>query len=104
MVSKKSTFGELLMIISTKYKENSKRGRLWIEEEVISGMKLEETLEQFGISMGQVLYVEYSNANNQWPSDKFSEEKKKIQKTKTDKGDQKKTSGLYNLGNSKILC
>jgi hypothetical protein len=28
------------------------------------------TLEEFGISMGQVIYVEYSNNNNQWPTDK----------------------------------
>jgi hypothetical protein len=32
--------------------ENSKRGRIWIEDQIISGSKLEESLEDFGISMG----------------------------------------------------
>ena len=32
--------------------ENSKRGRLWIEDQVINGAKLDETIEEFGISMG----------------------------------------------------
>lgn len=31
---------------------------------MISGAKLEETLEDYGISIGQVVYVEFSNANN----------------------------------------
>jgi len=31
-VSRKTTFEELLVIISDYFKENSKRGRLWIEE------------------------------------------------------------------------
>lgn len=70
MVSRKSTFEDLLKIISVTYKENAKRGRLWIEDQVISGAKLEENLEDFGMSMGQVVYVEYSNANNQWPTDR----------------------------------
>jgi hypothetical protein len=51
-VSRKTTFDELLTIISDKFKENPKRGRLWIEEGIISGAKLEETLEDFGISLG----------------------------------------------------
>lgn len=51
-VSRKATFEEILRIISITFKENSKRGRLWIEDQVISGAKLEETLENFGISVG----------------------------------------------------
>lgn len=70
LVSRKITFEEVLRDISITFKENHKRGRLWIEDQVISGAKLEMTLEEFGISIGQVVYVEYSNNNNQWPTDK----------------------------------
>jgi len=69
-ISRKTTFEELLKIITTTFKENPKRGRLWIEDQVISGAKLEESLEDFGISIGQVIYAEYANQNNQWPTDK----------------------------------
>lgn len=51
-ISRKATFEEVLRIISLTFKENSKRGRLWIEDQAISGAKLEETLESFGISVG----------------------------------------------------
>lgn len=51
-VSRKSTFEDLLKIISVTFKENYKRGRLWIEHQIISGAKLEESLEDFGISAG----------------------------------------------------
>ena len=51
-ISRKATFEDVLKIISNTYKENAKRGRLWIEDQVISGAKLEETLEDFGISIG----------------------------------------------------
>jgi len=50
LISRKATFEEVLKIISLSFKENPKRGRLWIEDQVISGAKLEETLEDFGIS------------------------------------------------------
>jgi len=30
------------------------------------------TLEDFGISVGQVVYAEYSNNANVWPTDKLS--------------------------------
>jgi hypothetical protein len=72
LLSRKTTFEEVLRIISTTFKENSKRGRLWIEDQIISGAKLEETLEDFGISIGQVIYAEFANNNNIWPSDKNS--------------------------------
>ena len=100
-LSRKTTFEELLQIVSEEYKENSKRGRLWIEENVIAGAKLEETLEDFGISIGQVVYVEYSNAQNQWPSDKLGMGSSFVNKLGEKKDeDITATSGLYNLGNS----
>ena len=51
--------------------------------------------------MGQVVYVEFSNANNQWPSDKGEPEKAaKTPSVKGEKKEENKTSGLYNLGNT----
>jgi len=64
LVSRKTTFEEILRQISTTLRENYKRGRLWIDDQIISGAKLEETLEEFGVSVGQVLYAEYANASN----------------------------------------
>ncbi len=52
LASRKKTFEDVLKDISTTLKENYKRGRLWIEDQVINGAKLEMTLEEFGISIG----------------------------------------------------
>jgi len=52
LVSRKSTFEEVLKQMSGMVNENSKRGRLWIEDQVISGAKLQETLDEYGISAG----------------------------------------------------
>lgn len=64
LVSRKSTFEDVLRSISQTLNENHKRGRLWIEDQIISGAKLEESLEDYGISMGQVVYAEYATASN----------------------------------------
>lgn len=69
LVSRKATFEDLLRQMSYTLGENHKRGRLWIDDQIISGAKLEETLEEFGVSIGQVIYTEYANASNQWPTD-----------------------------------
>ena len=98
LVSRKATFEQVLRLMSTALGESSKRGRLWIEDQVISGAKLEESLEDFGISMGQVVYVEYANNSNQWPTDNSLEAKR----TSTGGEEAMKTNGLYNLGNSNI--
>lgn len=102
-ISRKTTFEELLKIITTTFKENPKRGRLWIEDQVISGAKLEESLEDFGISIGQVIYAEYANQNNQWPTDKNLAGTVKTTTGEKEFKIENKTSGLYNLGNSKTL-
>jgi hypothetical protein len=69
LTSRKSTFEDILRTMSLKLNENPKRGRLWIEDQIISGAKLDETLEEYGVSMGQKVYIEYSNNSNQWPSE-----------------------------------
>lgn len=52
LISRKKNFEDVLRDISVTFKENYKRGRLWIEDQVISGAKLEMTLEEYGISVG----------------------------------------------------
>lgn len=64
LISRKSTFDEMLKQMSALLNENSKRGRLWIEDQLIAGAKLDETLEEFGISMGQPIYIEYITLSN----------------------------------------
>ena len=49
-VSKKISFEGLLREISVVLKENPLKGRLWIEDEIVSGRRLNITLEDFGIS------------------------------------------------------
>ena len=88
--------------MSSTLGENYKRGRIWIEDQIISGPKLEDSLENFGVSIGQVLYVEYASASNQWPTDNALASAKKGKETGTPEFIHK-TNGLYNLGNSKSL-
>lgn len=95
-ISRKATFEDLLKIISTHYKENPKRGRLWIEEDLISGARLSDMIENVGMSMGQVVYVEYALPNNSFPTDKNIA----ATKTKDAPKQNEKTKGLYNLGNT----
>jgi hypothetical protein len=58
--------------------------------------------------MGQVIYVEYSNNSNQWPTENTAVSglgKGKHNTSSTTLGSEEiqKTNGLYNLGNSKEL-
>ena len=107
LISRKSTFEEILRTMSAQLNENSKRGRLWIEDQIISGAKLEETLEEYGISIGQVIYVEYSNNSNQWPTETLAtglgKNKSNTSSTSLGNEESQKTNGLYNLGNSKLF-
>lgn len=72
------------------------------------------TLEEFGVSIGQVVYAEYSNTNNQWPTDKLGAGPASGSKNANGQSitpiennakttENNKTVGLYNLGNSKIF-
>ncbi|TNV87076.1 hypothetical protein FGO68_gene9179 [Halteria grandinella] len=100
-VSRKTTFEEVLRIMSAKLQENSKRGRLWIEDQVINGVKLAETLEEFGISAGQVIYAEYATNSNQWPTDSLVQLRQGTLGGVGEEGKEAlKSNGLYNLGNT----
>jgi len=98
VISRKATFDELLKTISATYKEMPKKGRLWIEDEMIGGGKLNDRIEDFGISIGQVVYVEYSDQNNVFPTDLNRPSSLKSQPSS--QSHHSHTQGLYNLGNT----
>ena len=46
------------------------QARILIEEHVIEGSKINQTLDEFGISKGQLVYIEFFNKQqNKWPTD-----------------------------------
>lgn len=60
-LSKNTTFNQVLNTAAKLYGLNPKKGRLLIEETVISGPKLLMTLGEFGITIGQLIYAEFVN-------------------------------------------
>ncbi len=67
------------------FKENNlKKARLLIENQVLNGLKLKQTIEDAGIKSGQVVYVEFLQPNNTWPTDNFSEKERVRNKEKND--------------------
>lgn len=75
-VSRKTTLHQILNMASKKYMKNIKRGRLLIEDQVIAGTNLFKTLEDYGLQQGQLIYAEFSNASNEFPSDVLKEKEK----------------------------
>jgi hypothetical protein len=51
---------------------------------VLNGLKLKQTVEDAGIKSGQVVYVEFLQPNNTWPTDNFSEKERDRNKEKND--------------------
>jgi len=85
------------------FKKNIKRGRLLIEDQVISGTSLFQSLEEFGLRHGQLVYAEFSNSSNEFPTDLKREQglKKKSQSSKNSSLTPfTATVGLQNLGNT----
>jgi ubiquitin C-terminal hydrolase len=80
---------------------NSKKARLLIDDQVVSGLKLNQSLEEFGLISGQLIYIEFLEPNNTWPTDIHRASQKKSEESPTtDIGIVGKTNGLYNLGNT----
>ena len=101
------------MIAATQYNQNIKRGRLIIEDTIISSTKLFVTLEEFGVQQGQLIYAEFANSSNEYPTELLAERNKKDGKGKSktlpdgtyieESGAVMaagKTGGLHNLGNT----
>ena len=72
---------------------NLKKARLLVENQVLNGLKLKQTGEDAGIKSGQVVFVEFLQPNNTWPTDNFNEK----ERTKNrDKNDNIEVIGLAN--------
>ena len=68
-LSKKTTFNQLLITAGKLFADNPKKGRLLVDEAIIFGPKQVMTLSEFGVPNGQLIYVEFLNEQNEWPSD-----------------------------------
>ena len=79
---------------------NSKKARLLIDDQVVSGLKLTQSLEEFGLMTGQLIYIEFLETNNTWPSDVHRTGSKKQEEVEMTEIGVGKTNGLYNLGNT----
>ena len=51
-VSRKITLNQVLILASQEFKRNIKRGRLLIDDQIVSGTKLFMSLEEFGLQQG----------------------------------------------------
>lgn len=82
-----------------------------IEDQIVYGTKLYQTLEEYGFRQGQLVYAEFCNSSNEYPSDlgkdktrKNSSPKKAKASTTTDSFGNTvpsgATIGLHNLGNT----
>ena len=70
-MSRKTTFDTLLKHFAEVFNnQNPKKARLLIEEQVLSGLKLADTIEEFGLKDGQIIFIEFLESNNIWPTDK----------------------------------
>ena len=69
-LSRKTTFQQLMNIASKKTKQNPKKGRLIVDGSIIYGPKLMQNFEDFGLVTGTLVYYEFLNESNEWPSDK----------------------------------
>ena len=111
-LSRKTTLQQVLMVAANTYKQNIKRGRLLIEDTAVAGTKLFVTLEEYGIQQGQLIYAEFANSSNEYPTELLAERKASESKNKSkapegtyvdEHGDFQvvgKTGGLHNLGNT----
>lgn len=105
-VSRKTSLEQVLTIAATTFQNNIKRGRLLIEDQVVYGTTLYQTLEEFGLRQGQLVYAEFSNSSNEFPTDLVREKlqqkalKKKPSSTPGGLTEAGATVGLQNLGNT----
>ena len=111
-LSRKTTLQQVLMVAANTYKQNIKRGRLLIDDAVVAGTRLFVTLEEYGIQQGQLIYAEFANSSNEYPSELLAEQKANESKNKgkapegtyiDEHGDFQivgRTGGLHNLGNT----
>jgi ubiquitin carboxyl-terminal hydrolase 6/32 len=79
---------------------NKKRARLLINDEIITGLKLQMTVEEMKLETGTLIYVEILSQENIWPTEQNKEADSRS-KQETNKGlKSQHTIGLYNMGNT----
>lgn len=79
-----------------------------IDDQVIHGTQLFQSLEEFGMQNGSLVYAEFSNSSNEFPSDqnkdkKSPAKKKEVRQAVDPSGRQislGQSAGLQNLGNT----
>ena len=109
-MSRKTSLYQVLQIAANTFSQNIKRGRLLIEDQVVGGTLLYQTLEEFGLRQGQLIYAEFSNSSNEFPTDLLKEATKKKQPKKSQSKSTLDsdgnsvpcgtTIGLQNMGNT----
>ena len=103
-ITKRATLDVILKYFTEFFKEtNPKKARLIIDNQVISGLRLTQTLEEYPIKHGQVVYIEFLQPNNTWPTDNLKEKERKNDGTQVDGGadaEHGEAVGLWNLGNT----
>ena len=70
------------MIAANTYKQSIKRGRLLIEDVVVAGTKLYVSLEEYGLQQGTLIYAEFANSSNEYPTEILAEKNTKDSKNK----------------------
>lgn len=100
-VSRTVTFLELLEKFCASFNLQKKMSRLIIENQVIEDERLEETIETFGISRGQIIFVETRLSNGKWPTNANQSKSAESQiMSSGEHGESTRVCGLYNLGNT----
>lgn len=72
-----------------------------VDNSVVSGVKLTQSLEECGLKSGSVVYVEELLSNNTWPSEaKVDKKGRKILTVSSDETFNGMATGLFNMGNT----
>ena len=50
---------------------HTKRARLLINDEIITGLKMRHSLEEMNIMSGTLIYIEILNHDNTWPTEEL---------------------------------
>ena len=73
-ISKHATTDQILKNASEYYgQSNTKKSRLIVNDEIITGLKLQMTVEKMGVENGSVIYVEFLDLNNTWPTENLKQ-------------------------------
>lgn len=63
-LSKLLTVEKMIGVISDFYEEKKQRARIWLDNDVVNQSDYELTLEEYGMSDGSFVYIEFADQNN----------------------------------------